>query len=177
MRYRYTRPTVDEHASVTPAGESLRIEHVEEGVVRTESLPAPISPETVVGPMIALTAERDLERLRAGASIQVRYAVPDRLAVYPLTLRGRVPSSEAGTFEVEVTADQWIVRQFARPVSLFFDDAGKFVRMRGRALPASGTPGDRHPMEVDARVLAAETGPCSPEPSALKIFAESAPAR
>lgn len=160
-RYRFARPNVDEWVQVTRVGDALRIEHSENGRVRTGELSA--SRAIVVGPMIALIVERRLRELTAGERLQVRYAVPERFAAYDFNVANA--ASKVGRLrDVEVTADSWLVRQFARPVSLFFSDDGHFAGMRGRALPASGEPGRPQPLELDARVLKRMARRCSPVP-------------
>jgi hypothetical protein len=160
-RYRFARPNVDEWAQVTRDGDALRIEHSENGRIRTGELSA--SRAIVVGPMIALIAERRLRELTAGKRLQIRYAVPERLAAYDFSVASA--ASKVGRLsDVEVTADSWLVRQFARPVSFFFSADGRFAGMRGRALPASGEPGRAKPLELDARVLKRIARRCSPVP-------------
>ena len=160
-RYRFARPNVDEWAHVTRDGDALRIEYSENGRLRTGQLSA--SRAIVVGPMIALIVERRLRELTAGERLQVRYAVPERFASYDFNV-AKAASPVAGLRDVEVAADSWLVRQFARPVSLFFSDDGHFAGMRGRALPASGAPGRPQPLELDARVLKRTARRCSPVP-------------
>jgi hypothetical protein len=160
-RYRFARPNVDEWVHVTREGDALRIEYSENGRVRTGELPA--SRAIVVGPMIALIAERRLRELTAGERLQVLYAVPEMFAAYSFNVVSAAP--KAGRLrDVEVTADSWFVRRVAGPVSLFFTDDGNFAGMRGRALPASGEPGRPKPLELDARVLKRIARKCSPVP-------------
>jgi hypothetical protein len=160
-RYRFARPNVDEWVHVIREGDALRIEFSENGRVRTGELSA--SRPIVVGPMIALIAQRRLPELAAGERLQVRYAVPERFAAYDFNVVTAAP--KVGRLrDVEVTADSWFVRQFASPVSLFFSDDGQFAGLRGRALPASGAPGRPKPLELDARVLKRIARKCSPVP-------------
>jgi hypothetical protein len=152
---------------VTRDGNNLRIEHSERGRIRTGVLSA--SQATVVGPMMALIAERRLGELSAGELLQVHYAVPERLAVYDFTLASAA-AKRGGLREVAVTANSWVVRQFANSVSLYFSADGQFAGMRGRALPVSGESGRSQPIELDVHVLRRESRQCSPVPRADDWF-------
>lgn len=172
-RYRFARPNVGEWAQVTRHGNNLRIEHFERGRVHTGLLSA--SQATVVGPMMALMAERGLRELSAGEQLQVHYAVPERLAVYDFTLASTA-AQRGGLREVAVTANSWLVRQFANPVSLYFGADGQFAGMRGRALPVGGRLGRPQPLELDVRVLRRESRQCAPMPRADDWFRQVRPA-
>ncbi len=170
-RYRFARLNIDQWVRVTRDGKVLRVEHSERGRVRSSVLRA--SPDTIVGPMMALTAEHRLADLIAGEPLTISYAVPEQLAVYEFTI-AQSESMRGGMREITVTANSWLVRQFANPVLFYFAGQGEFAGMRGRALPVGGTPGHPQPLEVDAVVRNRESRTCSAVPRADDWFRPNA---
>ena len=117
-----------------------RVTFRSEGRERTET----VTPPVVVGPTLVGHLVRNLDRLRAGEVLPVRFAVLERLATVGFRLRG-LPSGQ-----VRITALNWLYRLVLRPVVFTFDDAGLLVRLEGR-VPSKVRVGERW-KDLDARV-------------------------
>lgn len=88
----------------------------------------------VVGPTLVGYIAHRLGALRAGRTLDVRFAILDRLETIPFELE-RV-RAKPGQTRVRMRAASWLVRLVVEPTYFTFDDAsGKLVTLDGRVPP------------------------------------------
>ena len=98
----------------------------------------------VAGPTLIGHLVRNLDMMRAGEVLSVRFAVLERLGTVGFT----VPALPDG--RIRMTASNWLFRLVVGPVLFTFDNQGLLVRLEGR-VPSTVRVGDRW-KDLDARV-------------------------
>lgn len=110
----------------------------------------PATLPVVVGPTLVGFIFKRLDRLRAGETLGVRFAVLDRLETLGFALTA-VPSPVEGQTRVKMSASSFVIALAVAPVFFTFEnEGGKLVRIEGRVPPKVRTGGRW--ADFDARV-------------------------
>jgi hypothetical protein len=124
---------------------SFRLDEGGRQRTRSEKASAPV----VVGPTLVGYIFRNLDQLRAGQVLPVRFAVLDRLETIGFQLDA-VPAP-TGQTRIRMRASSFLLAALIDPVTFTFEsDTGKLVRLEGR-VPSKIRCGDRL-RDLDARV-------------------------
>lgn len=168
VRYRYWRPNVDESGVVTRVGDTLKFEVDQAGVKQQKEITMP--DDATIGPMMTILTQSKISTLKEGGKVPLRYIAAGHMAAYKYTLVRAIPASTSDAPEdstrlgVTVTPQSWVVRQFSRSLTMYFDADGHFEGLRGATLPVMGTAGRNVPLDLDAVVNRRYSRPCSPAP-------------